>query len=94
MNIINFPLHQQPEPELQEINIDELNNSDFEKMYAPSEDIVCNNKCLKCGQALKNEYDQVWYFCSQQAGYGSSIDGTRVNISVCDSCIMEIIGMK
>lgn len=88
MNVINFPLRQQPEPpqpELPEINID----ANFEEVYAPPEDIVCNDKCYKCSHVFEDG-DHVWKI-QDNAGYGSQLDGSHISICICDSCVVEIL---
>lgn len=93
--LVKFPLRQQPELEQPEIEILELNETDFEKMYAPPEDYVCNDKCFRCKKPLKDKYnEQAWYFCNQQGEYASQLDGSRVDIVVCDSCMMGFLGIK
>lgn len=48
------------------------------------------DKCYKCQKQL-DENDFIW-FINQQAGYGSSIDGDKVNIKVCDDCMIKFLG--
>lgn len=76
--IINFP--KKPEDEL------ELLYKEFAQELTK---YICHDKCYKCGKPL-NENDYVWPI-QHRAGYGSKIDGSFVNIKLCDDCMIAFL---
>lgn len=49
-----------------------------------------DNCCFKCGKVLDLNNDFIW-FINQQAGYGSELDGSWVNIIFCDDCLRDFL---
>lgn len=57
---------------------------------------ISYDKCYSCGKEIDfNDIqgEQIW-FVSQFAGYGSKVDGSYVDIRICDTCMMEFLEKK
>lgn len=93
--IVKLPVVKLPEPsenEIGDIDIPEIDDIDFEIMYAQDEHYISKDKCYKCGKNLNinDNSEHVWYI-DQLAGYPSDIDGSQVSIVICDDCLMKFL---
>jgi len=82
-NIVNFP---------SPVQIDD--NDDFGYAYE-DQNIISKDKCFKCGKEIdymQPLHEQIWNI-QGQAEYGSKLDGSYVNISICDECLMKFLGI-
>lgn len=84
IKVLNFPNTEQSEPPEQNVTV----YTGLENEHIVGE----KHKCYKCSKPL-NDQDYVWYI-NQQAGYSSDIDGRRVDVEVCDQCMMDFLNNK
>ncbi len=95
-NIVKFPCSQHVESKQEQSELIDMPENELEKMYDSPDDYISSEKCFKCGKVLKHGYDseEIWYFVNQRGGYGSQLDGSQVDIKVCDFCMMKFLGVK
>ena len=81
---------QQPEP--QQENEEDIN---YEEIYAEPENFITHGQCYRCGRGLKyDDYNEEIWSIHQYAEYGSILDGSRIDIEICDTCFVEFLSQK
>ena len=94
--VIKFPVTAQEPEYLQDIlseeDVPDVDEIDYQ--YEDNQNFISTDKCYKCGKEIdymKVNSEQMWYIYDQ-AGYNSQLDGSHVNIKICDSCLVDFLG--
>jgi len=83
--IINFPLMKQLDQPQDDIDGLEMISNCIEHYFS-------KDKCYKCGETFIED-EHIW-FINQMAGYHSQLDGSSVDVQICDKCLINFLGVK
>ena len=78
-----------------EITLEDIPDVDeMDYQYEDNQNFISTDKCYKCGKEIdymKVNSEQMWNIYDQ-AGYNSQLEGSHVNIKICDTCLVFFLG--